>query len=290
MGRKLDIRSPRLHPDLPDHRKRRIPHDLILPIRQGLNRCHRDRIPRMHPHRIQILNRTDHHTIVRTVPHHLHLEFLPTQQALINQHFAHRRQIQPPRHNRLKFLTVVRNPTTSPTQRKPGPDDQRKRPDVISHAPRLLHRVRNPALRHVEADLDHRLLELHPVLTLLNRVRLRPDHPHAMLRQHTRVPQRHRRVQRRLPAQRRQQRIRLLPLDDLLHHVRRDRLNISPVRKLRIRHDRRRIRIDQHHRVPFLLQRLARLNAGIIKLAALPDHNRTRTNDEYLVNRSVFGH
>ena len=67
-----------------------------------------------------------------------------------------------------------------------------------------------PRLRHVEADLDHRLLERLPVLALVDGLGLRADHLHAVLLEHARCEKLHRAIQRRLPAERRQERVRLL--------------------------------------------------------------------------------
>jgi hypothetical protein len=52
------------------------------------------------------------------------------------------------------------------------------------------------------------------------------------------------------------------------------------VRHLRIGHHRRRIGVDQHHLVSLVLQRLDRLNAGIVEFASLADDDRTRPDDQ----------
>ena len=68
--------------------------------------------------------------------------------------------------------------------------------------------------------------------------------------------------------------------DDLLDDLRRDRLDIGRVGQLRVGHDRRRVRVDQDDPVAFVLQRLARLRAGIIEFAGLPDHDRPGADDQ----------
>ena len=78
-----------------------------------------------------------------------------------------------------------------------------------------------------------------------------------------------------------------------LDHFRRDRLDVSAVGELRIGHDRGRIRVHEHDLVAFLAQRFAGLHAGIIKLAALPDHDRTGPDEqnffELIVPRHLRG-
>ena len=73
--------------------------------------------------------------------------------------------------------------------------------------------------------------------------------------------EREREVQRRLPAEGRQDRVRALALDDGLERLRLERLDVRPVREVRIRHDRGRVRVDQDDLVALLPQRLGALRA-----------------------------
>ena len=107
---------------------------------------------------------------------------------------------------------------------------------------------------------------------------------HAIARQH------HRDVERRLAAHRRKQCIRLLALDDQLHELGGHGLEIRPVRDLRVRHDRGRVRVDENHLVPFLAQRLGRLGAGVVELGRLPDDDGAGANDENTVQISASRH
>ncbi len=147
-----------------------------------------------------------------------------------------------------------------------------------------------PELRHVEADLDHGLLEELAVLALVDGLGVGADHLDAVLLEHAGLEERHRGVQRRLAAEGRQQRVGLLADDDFLHHLRRDRLDVGAVRELRIGHDRGRIRVHQDDLVAFFLQRLAGLDAGIVEFAALADDDGAGADDEDFPDRGVFGH
>ncbi len=60
--------------------------------------------------------------------------------------------------------------------------------------------------------------------------------------------------------------------------------------KLRIGHDRRRIRVYQDDLVAFFFQGLASLNARIVEFAALADNDRAGADDENFPDRGVFGH
>src|SRR5205814_6247187 len=70
----------------------------------------------------------------------------------------------------------------------------------------------------------------------------------------------------------------------------RDRFDVSAIGELGIGHDRGRIRIHEDDVVAFFAQRLASLDAGIIELAALPDDDRTRANQQNLVEIVVPRH
>ena len=145
-------------------------------------------------------------------------------------------------------------------------------------------------LRHVESDFQHGLLENEAVLAALDRIGLGPDQFGAETGERAAAVQLHGSVERRLSAKCRENRVGLFAFDDFFDDRRRDGLDVCAVRKLRIRHDRGRVRIDQNHFVSFFLQRLAGLHPGIVELAPLPDHDGTGSNDENLVQGRVFGH
>ena len=97
-------------------------------------------------------------------------------------------------------------------------------------------------------------------------------------------------VERSLPAHRGQHRIRFFALDDRLDHFGGNRLDVSAIGEFRIGHDGRRVRIDEHDLIAFFAQRLARLHAGIIKFAALPDHDWTGTDKQNFLDLIVSRH
>ena len=111
-----------------------------------------------------------------------------------------------------------------------------------------------------------------------------------MFLQHACFPQRTGEVDPGLPADRRQQRIRFLALDDLFEHVGGQRLDVGAVGKFGIGHDRGRVRIHQHDPVPFFLERFAGLRTGVIELARLADDDGPRTDDEDRLNVGSLGH
>src|SRR5437660_95106 len=53
----------------------------------------------------------------------------------------------------------------------------------------------------------------------------------------------------------------------------RQRLDVDAVRHLRVSHDRRGVRVDQHYLAPFFSEGTAGLCAGIVELRRLTNHN-----------------
>ena len=104
------------------------------------------------------------------------------------------------------------------------------------------------------------------------------------------LAERDRQVERGLAADRRQQRVGALALDDRLEHLRRERLDVGAVGELRVGHDRRRVAVDQHDFEAFGAQRLARLRAGVVELARLADDDRAGADDEHAFDVGTLRH
>jgi hypothetical protein len=118
------------------------------------------------------------------------------------------------------------------------------------------------------------------VLGHLDRAGVGADQLDAVLVEDARAVEVHGDVERGLAPHRRQDRVDVLALDDLLDPLGRDRLDVGPVREIRVRHDRRRIGVHQDDPVPLLLERANGLGAGIVELAGLADDDRPRPQDE----------
>ncbi len=181
-------------------------------------------------------------------------------------------------------------PPPLPPMVKAGADDEREGADAVGDLARLLQRVRRAGNRHVEADALHRLLEKLPVLALLDRLRVGADHLHVVLAQGAGIVERHGGVERGLAAEGGQQRVGPLAHDDLLHDLRRDRLDVGAVRELRVGHDRGRVGVDQDDAVALLAQGFAGLDAGVVELAGLADDDRPRADEEDGFEVSTLGH
>ena len=156
----------------------------------------------MHAHRIEILDGTNHHTVVHSVAHYLHLELFPANQRFFDQHFANRREIEPPCNDNVEFFPVIGNAATRPAESKCRPNNKRKGSDFIGNAIYIRRRTSDPGARHLEPDAQHRLFEQLPIFAFCDRLCVCANQFHAVPRQRAVAIQFHRRIERGLPAQR----------------------------------------------------------------------------------------
>ena len=86
----LHVGAAGFHADLAQDRDRVVAHDLVFLVGQRQGRSDGDRIAGMHAHRVDVFDRADDDGVVGGVAHHLHLVFLPAQQAFVDEDLAHR--------------------------------------------------------------------------------------------------------------------------------------------------------------------------------------------------------
>jgi hypothetical protein len=110
------------------------------------------------------------------------------------------------------------------------------------------------------------------------------------LRSHAHLAQRQRGIERGLTAHGRQERVGPFLLDDLGDNLRRDRLDVSRVRQIRVGHDGRRIGIDEDDPITLFAQSLAGLRARIVELARLADDDRAGADDQDRGDVGAPGH
>ena len=174
----------------------------------------------------------------------------------------------------------ARDPAAAAAEREGRAHDARQA-DVGARAlARLGDRGRDRAARHPQPRRVHRLAEEVAVLGAGDRVVVGADQLDAEALERAVLVQRLGEVQRGLAAERRQQRVGALALDDLRDRPRQQRLDVGRVRELRVGHDRRRVRVDEDDLVALLAQDLAGLHAGVVELGRLADDDRPRAEDE----------
>ena len=100
----------------------------------------------------------------------------------------------------------------------------------------------------------------------------------------------HGQVQTGLSADARNDRVGAFLAQDSCDILQRQGFHVDFVGNGCVRHDGRRVGVDQHHLIPFFFQGKACLRAGIVKLGRLSDHDRTGTNDEDLTDVCALCH
>ena len=279
LHRELDVRTPGRDAHLADHGEGVVAHVLVLGIGQRLLRRHGDRVAGVHAHRIDVLDRADDDRVVGHVAHHFELELLPAQNRLLDQGGRGRTRLQGADDHVVDLVAVEHDAAALASQREARPDDDREA-QAVDDPPRLFQRARDTALRHLETGLHHGPLEEQAVLAQAQRLDPRAEQLHPGLLERAGLFQRQGQVDPGLAADGRQQRVRPLALDDLHRHVGHEGFDVGRVRDLRVRHDRRRVRVDEDDPVALPAQDTAGLGAGVVELARLAYDDRPRTEDQ----------
>ena len=223
------------------------------------------------------------------IAHDFHLEFLPAEYRLFDQHFLDRGKLQAALDDFLELLVVVGNATAGSAEGEARPDD-----GGITHLDLgfegILEIAHDLCPWALQADFGHGNPEQFTVFGHADGFARRADQFNAVFLQDSAIGQVQRAVQRGLATHGRQQGVGLFLGDDLLDHARIDRLDVDRIRRIRIGHDRGRIRVDEYHAIAFIAQGLAGLGPGIVELASLANDDRPGTDDENRAQVSSFWH
>ena len=287
----LDVGATGLHSDRADHRDCLVAQLLVERVGERLGRRHRDRVARVDPHRVDVLDRADDDDVVVAVAHHLQLELAPAQHRLLDQHLVDRACREALR-NDLAQLGLGLPHTAALAPHREGRTDDRRQGNVALGERRLdlAETLDSDRPGDAQAGIGHRAAELLAILGAADRGGISADQLDPEALQRAVLVKGHCQVECRLAAERRQQRVGPLLLDDPGQRAREERLDVGSGGELRVGHDRRRVGVDEDDLVTLLQQHLAGLHAGVVKLGRLADHDRTRADQEDLLDVGAFRH
>jgi hypothetical protein len=278
MQRELDVATTLDVQRANDVDARRAQH-LVFDIRERLRRRDDDRIARMNTDRIDVFHVTNDDAIVRAIAQNFVLDFFPPEQARLDERLMDERRLEPDRERRAQLRLVVHDAAARSAERICRPDHERVAHREAEGDARFDvrdDRARGDGL----ADRDHRILEARAILGKSDRIDRCAEQIETVAFDRAVVGQLDREVEARLAAEARQERVRTFALDDRFERGRGQRFEVHGIRDFRIGHDRRRVRVDEDLPVAFFSQRPASLNARVIELGGLPDHDRARANHE----------
>ena len=218
--------------------------------------------------------------VAGAVAHHLVLDLFPAEQRLLDEHLVDRAGRHAARDDALR---TPRRVCAMPPPVPPSVYAGRMtagRPICSSACARFVVVGDDDGLRRRLADLVEHLAEQLAVLGLAYRLERRAEQAHAVLLEHARLVQRDGHVQAGLAAERRQQAVGPLALDDARDDVDVDRLDVDDVGDAFVGHDRRRVGVDEHGDDALFAHRLAGLRAGVVELGSLADDDRAGADDE----------
>ena len=201
----------------------------------------------MHAHRIEVLDRADDDHVVEPVADHLELELVPAEQRLLQQHLADRRLGDAARDVVAELVRRRREAAALAAERERRPDHDRQRQRRRRRPPRSASATewmiseraqRRPCSAIARANssrssaVSMAWMEA-PISSIPSSV------------QHAGAIELHRRVERGLAAQRRQDRVGPLAAQHGGDPLQVERLDVRPVGPARVGHDRGRVRVDR---------------------------------------------
>ena len=281
LARELDVRPAALDADRTHHGGRGVAQLLIRVIGERHLRRDRDGVTGVHAHRVDVLDRADDHDVVLAVANDLELELVPPAHRLLHEHLADRALTEPPFNLPVELVDRLDEAATVAAERERRPDHRRQR-----DAAELVEARDDPRARNLQPHFAHRHAEELTVLRPFDDVEWCTDELDAELVEDAFECELAREIERCLPAHRRQQGIRPLPCEHVRHAFEIERLEIRAVRKPRVGHDRRRVRVHHDRAKAVLAQDLQRL-AALRSRTHRPARSRS---DRSRSGRSTRGH
>ena len=201
----------------------------------------------------------------------------------------HAAAVQAQGRDRNQLFAVIRNAAAAAAEGIRRANHHRVT-DALRHLQGAVQVLRDFTLRTGLVDALHRLFEELTVLRHADRIGAGADHRDIVLLQEAGFLQLHRQVQRVLAAQGRQDAVRLFFDNDLFDGLHGQRFDVHFIGDLLVRHDRRRVGVDQDDFHALFPDRTACLRARIVEFRRLADDNRAGADDDNLFDIWILAH
>ena len=243
----------------------------------------------MDAHRVDVFDEADGDLPAVRVADDFELELFPAEDALLDQHLTDQARAQAAGADGAEFLDVVDDAAAGAAHGVRRTQDDRVA-EFGRDLFRLFERVGRLGLGHRDADRIHCLLEGDAVFAALDGVQVDADDFHVIFVEDARFVQGDGEVQAGLAAEVGQQGVGLFAGDDAFEAFGIQGFDVGMVGDAGVGHDGGGVAVDEDDLVPFLAERFARLRAGIVEFAGLSDDDRSRADDDDLVDVGAFGH
>ena len=273
----------------PDNAQSTVPEHVVFPVGEGLGWRHHHGVSRVDPHRVQVFHIADGDGGIVSVPHHFVFDLLIALDALFHQDLMHGRLAEGMFHPLLHLLIVVGKSAAGASQSE-GRTQDHGITDLLRRLEPFLHGGGDAGGYHRFPQFLTQFLEQFPVLCPPDAGGVGAQHLDLALLQHALFLQLHGQVQSRLSSQPGDDGIRAFIAADPCQILQGQGLHIHFVRDGVIGHDGGGVGVCQDHFVSFLLQRQARLGAGVIEFRRLSDDDGAGADDQYFMDIISFRH
>ena len=285
---KLDVAAA-LDLQRPEDAQGAVPQHVVFLVGQGLGGADYNGVAGVDAHRVDVLHVADGDGGVVCVPHHLVFDLLVALDALFNQHLMDGGQGQGVFHQLLKLLLVVGEAAAGAAQGEGGAQHHRVA-DMLRRQQALFHALGDLGGEHRLAQALAQLLELLPVLCLLDALAAGTQQLHLTFLQNALLLQLYSQIQPSLPADAGDDGVGPLIAQNLRDVFKGQGLHIHLVGNGGVGHNGGGVGVAEHHLVALFFQGQAGLGPCVVKFRGLADDDGAGADHKDLVDIRSLRH
>ncbi len=234
----------------------------------------------MDAHRIDVFHIADGDAGVGTIAHHFVFDFLPAQQATLEQHLVDGAGTKTRGYDAIELRHRVGH-TAAGAAKRVGRADNKWQGNLFDEGAGFLNAVNDLALNRRFTDATEQILEQFTILGHLNRFQRCAEQADSVMIENAEFAHLYGEIEPGLATDGCQHAFRALPLDHPADHIGCQWLDVHGVGNILVRHDRGGIGIHEDGTDAFLAQALAGLRTGVVEFGRLANHDRARADNEH---------